>query len=147
MQTQQRPHNFTLDDGSGAAIQVVLWKKAKGEQKIAHWPGELIELGPLDFKKSVGRSISGDLVDIECVKLGQVVKVKGWVDEWWGEKQILLERVSLVSDTVEEVAEWEQLASFRKRYCRGPGFSLLTRSNQCGKRTKYRAAEWRLGPR
>ncbi|KAI9790437.1 MAG: hypothetical protein M1816_005101 [Peltula sp. TS41687] len=54
--------------------------------------------------------LSKDVDDL----LGKVVKVKGCIGEFRGEKQVVLKRLSIIKDTNEEVACWRELCAFRK---------------------------------
>jgi hypothetical protein len=50
--------------------------------------------------------------DISSVDVGSLLKVKGLIGEWWGIRQVLLERVSVVRDTTEEIKIWEENTRF-----------------------------------
>lgn len=45
----------------------------------------------------MGRTLSGNAIDMRDIDLGTVVKVKGGISEFWDVKQITLERFGTLS--------------------------------------------------
>ena len=86
---------FILDDSSGATIEVMC------PRDTAYIPNELCattsetagRLGDPDVAR--GKSVTGNKIDMGGIELGAVVKVKGGIGTFRGEKQILLERISM----------------------------------------------------
>lgn len=111
--SNKTPWTFCLDDGSGETIDVVCWRDDEAAH-LATYPGELIKLAFADMHRRPGRTTTGKEVHLDDVELGSIVKVKGWVDEFRGRRQILLERVQVLADTAEEVRAWAELAEFQR---------------------------------
>jgi hypothetical protein len=87
---------FVLDDSSGSTI-------------------EFIATRPQDPNNEISISIHGgeeriaeNGADVSGIDVGSIVKVKGLIGEWWGKRQILLERIAIVRDTNEEVRIWQE---------------------------------------
>ena len=110
--TVKTPWTFTLDDGSGENINVVCWKDDEAAE-LAVYPGEIIKLRFADLHRKPAKTTTGVQISLDGVEVCKVVKVKGWVGEYRGRKQILLERVQVLSDTMEEVQAWNELAEFQ----------------------------------
>lgn len=53
-------------------------------------PGQLLPILPGELE---GKSSLGNKVDLTGIDIGTVVKAKGTVGEYFGEKQVLLERI------------------------------------------------------
>lgn len=60
-----------------------------------------------------GLTATGRTIDLRGIDIGSVVKLKGGIGSFRGEKQITLERVSVVHTTNEEAAAWAENAEFR----------------------------------
>ncbi len=69
---------------------------------------------PLAKAGITGITAEGNEVDLSNVDIGSVVKVKGGIGEFRGQKQILLERIWVVRSTSEEAAAWAENLEFRR---------------------------------
>lgn len=87
-----------MDDGSGHQIDLITWKTPppnREPQKITP-------------------------VDLAGVKLYSVVKAKGNVNEFWGRKQVLLKRITVLKDTNEEMAALAETTEFKRNVLSKP---------------------------
>lgn len=82
---------FNIDDSSGALAEVVM---PRDKQQVSYQAGagELIKAIPATHK---GRSELGNEVDFQSLVVGQLVKVKGGLKEFRGQKQVSLERMGM----------------------------------------------------
>ena len=80
---------FTLDDSSGATIQVVCSRDPTPITSFKTPP----EKNPP--KISTGKTATGNTIDMNGIDLGTVVKVKGGIGFYAQQKQITLERISM----------------------------------------------------
>lgn len=89
---------FHLDDSSGANIEVTCPKERS--PLPAPTSGALTlstnNEGPRR-NNCMGRTLSGNAIDMRDIDLGTVVKVKGGISEFWDVKQITLERFGKLS--------------------------------------------------
>ncbi|KAG0640361.1 hypothetical protein HOY80DRAFT_871905, partial [Tuber brumale] len=82
-----------VDDGSGYLIDLIAWKGKP----------------PIGKKKP---KFSFD--DLENVSLHSIIKAKGSLGEFRGNKQLLLRRVAVLRDTNDEVNAWTETIRFKK---------------------------------
>lgn len=99
---------MTLDDSSGATIELVL---AKPETWNDESNFDTVVLADRTIKRR-NNYIVKDGVDMKGIDIGTVVKTKGTMDTFRGIRQIQLERLSIVRDTNAEVKCWEQQTRF-----------------------------------
>ena len=95
---------FVLDDSSGVNIEVTCARKPQplltellSVIAETEYSGDVVakEDGlPRSKGSRVGMTDSGNEVDMTGVDLGVVVKVKGGIGEFRGERQVMLERIS-----------------------------------------------------
>ena len=97
---------FVLDDSSGVNIEVTCARKPQplstepvpgfSVTERGHGGGVVAEEDGLSLSKMsrIGATASGNKVDMTGVDLGTVVKVKGGIGEFRGERQVTLERIS-----------------------------------------------------
>ena len=109
-----------LAKGSGvAAIETDAWGFLKWVDKdrlatttnaiaTTRDPGSVAEM---DMR---GETATGQEVDLQNVEIGSVVKIKGGIREFRGQRQISLERLSIVRSTAEETAAWAENSTFRR---------------------------------
>ena len=104
-----------LDDSSGATLEITC-----GRPKLAH--ENVDRERPLETSKTPrvaelpveGLTATGRSIDLRAVDIGTVVKVKGGVGKFRGEKQLLLEKISILHTTNEEAAAWAENTAFRR---------------------------------
>ncbi|KAF2203364.1 hypothetical protein GQ43DRAFT_390210 [Delitschia confertaspora ATCC 74209] len=102
---------LTLDDGSGATIEVKIIRLSKDEYNAVESPSNthitnvnvVSDFGIFDV------TIDGRLVDI-----GTVLKAKCTLSEFRGNKQLELKRVSIIESTNEEAKAWAETAAFKR---------------------------------
>lgn len=115
-----------LDDYCGATIeltclhQTAVASKTDGKTDLsdkAHLTSRETNIksdNRREDRKQIGVTATGRTVDLTGVDVGAVVKVKGGVGVFRGEKQVLLERISLLHSTNDEVASWAETSAFRR---------------------------------
>ena len=81
---------FQLDDSSGATVEVTCPRTVTPTTGTTPAEREESRLRSLRSK-----TISGNDIDMTGIDLGRVVKVKGGIGEFRGERQITLERISM----------------------------------------------------
>lgn len=108
---------LVLDDSSGANIEITC---ARLPPDSRDKPGKN-EANPVKAEKDtpkdnrmIGQTKRGYTVDLTGVDVGSVVKVKGGIGSFRGEKQMTLERLTLVRTTNEEAEAWAQNAAYRR---------------------------------
>ncbi|KAL8915113.1 MAG: hypothetical protein Q9171_000416 [Xanthocarpia ochracea] len=130
-----------LDDSSGLTIEVFCRKDASTvtstvDTSVDSYGG--IQLNQVPVKKDHGHvcTTSEGKVNLNMFEVGSVVKIKGGISEFRGEKQVTLERISLVRTTSEEVTAWAENAAFYKNVMGKPW--VVTERDQ--RRAKNQAA-------
>ena len=86
-----------LDDGSGRNIEVVCGRFIGGKDGARDSGVALQDIGGGE-KAQVGMSATGRSIELTGVDIGSVVKVKGGIGVFRGEKQLLLERLGTYWD-------------------------------------------------
>ncbi|KAL8812666.1 MAG: hypothetical protein Q9200_000854 [Gallowayella weberi] len=110
---------ITLDDSSGLPIEIFCRKIANhatsGIDTSVDNHG-VITLNKISVPKDDEHVCitSEGKVDLQDFDVGSVVKIKGGISEFRGEKQVTLERISLVRTTDEEAALWADNATFHR---------------------------------
>ncbi|MCJ1472129.1 hypothetical protein MMC13_000776 [Lambiella insularis] len=103
-----------LDDSSGATIEVTCPRErmplSKSTTVDATVPAANTGSSGYNCK---ARTLTGVEIDLSNIDVGSVVKVKGGVGVFRGEKQITLERISIIRSTTEEAVAWKELHVFR----------------------------------
>ncbi|KAL8738637.1 MAG: hypothetical protein Q9181_000583 [Wetmoreana brouardii] len=108
---------MTLDDSSGSTIEIFCRKETKDASAIDTTVDAYgaIKLNG-DFKQPdddlTCTTNEGYKVHLNGIDIGSVVKIKGGISEFRGEKQITLERIFLVRTTNEEGSAWTENAIF-----------------------------------
>lgn len=107
---------FTVDDGSGATIDVICRKPEKPEQHEEYKPAQKhIHTLPAGAATSeacsaatVAEGVDARVEVLSRIDIGSVVKVKGTIGQFRSVRQITLERLQTVPDTNAEVRFWIQ---------------------------------------
>lgn len=111
-----------LDDSSGSTIEVTCGRKIPppkynntdiravedylyGSKTAAMEPSE---------PDTRGVTATGYDIDLRGVDIGSVLKVKGGIGDFRGQRQLLLERISAVQTTTEEAAAWAENTAFKR---------------------------------
>ncbi|KAM0801416.1 hypothetical protein BDR22DRAFT_820552 [Usnea florida] len=112
-----------LDDSSGATIEITCGRPGPTPTtRNAHstsMPDSAMEPKKNDALTK-GISATGRAVDLSGVDIGTVVKVKGGVGSFRDVRQMLLERISIIRTTNEEVAAWAENSAFRREILSRP---------------------------
>ncbi|KAL8702169.1 MAG: hypothetical protein Q9224_000131 [Gallowayella concinna] len=108
---------MTLDDSSGLPIEIFCRKNTNHSTSgIDTSVGNhgVITLNRVSVPKDDAHVCitSEGKVNLHAFDVGSVVKIKGGISEFRGEKQVTLERISLVRTTNEEAALWVDNATF-----------------------------------
>ncbi|KAJ4295147.1 hypothetical protein N0V90_007157 [Kalmusia sp. IMI 367209] len=108
---------LTLDDGSGATIEVKIVRLTPDLFNPVQSPSNTM-IDNLNILSGLGQfdvTVNNQLVDI-----GTIIKVKGMISDFRGFKQLDLKRIWIVSTTNEEVKFWEEAATFKKNVLSRP---------------------------
>ncbi|CUS15295.1 unnamed protein product [Tuber aestivum] len=90
--------NITVDDGSGYLMDLIAWKG----------------------KPPVGKRPKFSFDDLKNVGLHSIIKAKGSLGEFRGNKQLLLRRIAVLHDTNGEVDAWTETIKFKKNVLSKP---------------------------
>ncbi|KAL8768362.1 MAG: hypothetical protein Q9209_005396 [Squamulea sp. 1 TL-2023] len=110
---------MTLDDSSGLTVDVICKKNASISTALfdttvdSHGSIRLNKLPTKKDNEHVCITSHGN-IDLKAFEVGSVVKIKGGISEYRGEKQVKLERISLIQTTSEEATAWAENATFHK---------------------------------
>ncbi|KAL8788099.1 MAG: hypothetical protein Q9213_001857 [Squamulea squamosa] len=110
---------MTLDDSSGLTIEVICKKNISTSTAPldttvdSHGSIKLNKLPAQKDDEHVCITSQGK-IDLKVFEVGSVVKIKGGLSEYRGEKQVKLERISLIHTTNEEATAWAENATFHK---------------------------------
>ncbi|KAL8694386.1 MAG: hypothetical protein Q9218_000952 [Villophora microphyllina] len=111
---------MTLDDSSGSTIELFCRKETPNNAVVdtaVDAYGNIKLNGELNLpvdNEHTCTTNEGYKVNIKGIDIGSVVKVKGGISEFRGEKQITLERISVIRTTNEEAVAWTENATFYK---------------------------------
>lgn len=103
---------LTLDDGSGATVELKIVRKVPDDQS-SKIPTTATTISNVKVISHFG--VFEVTVDHQILTIGTVVKAKGTVSEFRGAKQLELKRVQIVSSTNEEVQAWAETAAFKSK--------------------------------
>ena len=84
---------MVLDDSSGANIEITCGRTAPIKQED-NMKAATTHVPVKEQARMIGNTASGNEVDLTGVDIGSVVKVKGGIGCFRGEKQMTLERLS-----------------------------------------------------
>ncbi|KAL8730297.1 MAG: hypothetical protein Q9166_004180 [cf. Caloplaca sp. 2 TL-2023] len=129
---------MTLDDSSGRTIEIFCKKEtasaAPGICTTVDNHGAItLNKVPVQRDDEHVCTTSEGKVDLRDFDVGSVVKIKGGISEFRGEKQVTLERISLVRTTNEEAAAWVGTATFHRDIL-GKPWTVNEREQQRAKR-------------
>lgn len=102
---------LSLDDGSGACIEVKTTLRTRSERDDAEYPSNTL-VDNLNFHTSLG--LPSVLVNNQPIGVGTVVKAKGTIDAFRDARQLKLERIWVVTETNEEVKAWSETANWKR---------------------------------
>ena len=107
---------MVLDDSSGATLEITCGRPTHNDSDV----GSI----PLANSSQVaeGLTATGRTINLTSVDVGTVVKVKGGIGTFRGEKQLLLERITILHTTNEETAAWIENTVFCKDVLCEPWF-------------------------
>lgn len=101
---------MVLDDSSGANIEITCSRLLPNSRDK---PGKDENHTQKDHRV-IGRTKEGYDVELTGVDVGSVVRVKGGIGSFRGEKQMTLERLEFVRTTNDEAKAWAQNAAYRR---------------------------------
>ena len=106
---------IVLDDSSGATLEITCGRRTSNSKQTASIllvdDYKVPESASLSTK---GVTATGKDIDLSDMDIGTVVKVKGGIGNFRGQKQMLLERLSIIRTTNEEVLAWGENSAFRE---------------------------------
>ena len=104
-----------LDDNSGATVEITCGRPTPTYKDAEHiLPTVGDEARFLPDPVTQGLTATGRSISLEAVDLGTVVKVKGGLGTFRDEKQLLLERISILKTTNDEAYAWAENTDFRE---------------------------------
>lgn len=106
-----------LDDGSGRSIEVKVARRVQSPEDQGQYPSNTM-IDNLDFL--LIESVDAILIDKESVPIGTCVKVKGTPDGFKDKRQLKLERIWVVKDTMDEVKAWSETAEWKRHVLSRP---------------------------
>ncbi|MCJ1284459.1 hypothetical protein MMC26_003791 [Xylographa opegraphella] len=113
---------FCLDDSSGKIVEVTCPRDrstgAGVPTNIVH--GATVPKTPTQPPPFKGRTLSGISIDLAGFDVGSVVKVKGGIGSFRGERQLELERI--IPTTTAEAAAWREAQHFHSAVLSVPWF-------------------------
>ncbi|GAB7363784.1 hypothetical protein MBLNU230_g4352t1 [Neophaeotheca triangularis] len=118
-------HILTLDDGSGACIEVKIEKRKTKDDDVAEYPSNT-EIDNVDVNVLLG--IPHFLVDKRPIDIGSIVKVRGSPISYRGQRQLLAKRMIELRSTAEEIQAWEGTARWKRDVLSKPW--VLTREER-----------------
>jgi hypothetical protein len=101
---------LTLDDGSGANIEVKIVRLTPGMHNPVESPSNTT-IDNVNVTSKLG--VFEVTVDHQPVDIGTVIKAKATLSEFRGAKQLDLKRICIVSTTNEEAQAWAETAAFK----------------------------------
>ncbi|KAI4239337.1 MAG: hypothetical protein L6R40_005552 [Gallowayella cf. fulva] len=110
---------MTLDDSSGFTIEIFCKKDRtfitpRIDSSVGNHGVITLNKKPAQKDDEHVCITSEGKVNLESFHVGSVVKIKGGISEFRGEKQVTLERISLVRTTNDEAALWAENAAFHR---------------------------------
>lgn len=102
---------LTLDDGSGACIEVKTTLRERKAGDHAEYPSNTL-VDNVDVHVELG--LPALRINNEPVEIGTVIKAKGTIDTFRNTRQLKLERIWVVKDTNEEVKAWAETAKWKR---------------------------------
>lgn len=108
---------MVLDDSSGTTIEITCGRQKPVQSTLP--PENAVVTSTLDALTE-GHTATGRNIDLRGVDIGSVVKLKGGIGQFRGEKQVLLERISIIYSTSEESAAWAENTEFRSSILSSP---------------------------
>lgn len=102
---------LTLDDGSGASIEVKIIRLTPDIYNPVESPSNTM----IDNVNIVSRLGVFDVsINEQQVDIGTVIKAKCTISEFRGQKQLEMKRVWIVKSTNEEARAWAETAAFKR---------------------------------
>jgi hypothetical protein len=108
---------LTLDDGSGATIEVKLVRLSPDIHNAVESPSNS-SVSNVNVISHLG--VFKVTIDNQQVDIGTVIKTKGTLSEFRGAKQVELKRVWILSTTNEEAQAWAETATFKENILSKP---------------------------
>ncbi|KAL8659899.1 MAG: hypothetical protein Q9226_000193 [Calogaya cf. arnoldii] len=110
---------MTVDDSSGLTIDIFCKKDTCTttptlDTSVDAYGGITLNKALAQKHDEYHVTTSEGKVDLKIFESGSVVKIKGGISEFRGEKQVTLERISLVRTTNEEATAWVENATFHQ---------------------------------
>jgi hypothetical protein len=101
---------LTLDDGSGATVELKIVRDSPEEQG-SKVPISTTNISNVNVISQFG--VFEITIGHRSLDIGTVLKAKGTISEFRGVKQLELKRVQIVSSTDEEAQAWAETAAFK----------------------------------
>ncbi|PNS20285.1 CST complex subunit STN1 [Sphaceloma murrayae] len=126
--TSTGPAIITLDDGTGACIDLVILRD-KSSEVFGRTQTDRVTMGSSSGAIGMILDTKTLYLDDDLLQPGLVVKAKGTFSAYRGVRQINLKRLNILKDTAEELAAWEAETKFRTEVLSEP-WILSTKQRQ-----------------
>lgn len=124
---------FTLDDSSGACIEIKTTLRERKDGDHAEYPSNTV-INNLDVYQSLGPLTAH--IDKKAIDLGTVIKAKGSIHTFRSTRQLKLERIWIVKDTNEEAKAWSETAKWRRDVLSKPWTLTREQRNEIDDRSR-----------
>lgn len=124
---------LTIDDGSGATIEVKIVRLTPDIYKATESPSNTI----VDNVRVISRlGVFEVKIDDRQVDIGTVIKAKCTISEFRGAKQLEMKRAWIVSTTNEEAQAWAETAALKREVLSRPWHISSTEHRRIRKEIK-----------
>ena len=111
---------MVLDDSSGFTLEVTCGRPTPAARDMEFTAPSVHDLLYRQSATTKGLTATSRKVDLEGIDIGTTVKVKGGIGTFRDQRQLLLERISIIYTTNEEVTAWADNSAFRKDVLENP---------------------------
>jgi hypothetical protein len=126
---------LTLDDGSGATVEVKIIRLTSGNYNPVDSPSNT-QVSNVNVLSGLG--VFEVTIDGQPVDIGTVLNAKCTISEFRHQKQLELKRVRIVRTTNEEAKAWAEAAAFKREVLSIPWHISSTEHRQIKKEIKMR---------
>ena len=103
---------LTLDDGSGATIEMKIIRRVPGDQGSENAPSNTY-MDNVNVISEFG--VFEVMIGQQRIDIGTVIKAKGTISEFRAIKQLEMKRIWTVTTTDEEAQAWAEAATFKQQ--------------------------------
>lgn len=129
---------LTIDDSSGANIEVKLERRDRRPEDDAEYPSNTL-VDNVDVTNNLGDPTI--YVDKKPVSIGSVVRAQGELTSYRDQRQVSLKKLFHVKDTNEEAVHWSKAAEWKRTVLSKPW--VLTKERRDAVEEKLRIEEYK----